>query len=436
MKRFLSIVFVLLVLIGIAYFVLNRTDASDGQAPAIAGAPATAAVLARGEYLTRAADCIACHTVPDAGKPFAGGVAFKLPFGTIYSSNITADTATGIGSWSDDDFVRAVREGIRNDGKRLYPAFPYTSYTQLSRSDVLAIKEYLFSLPKVAQPNKTNDLGFPFNQRWAMGFWNAAFFKSHRFVADASKSPQWNSGAYLAMALGHCAECHTPRNVGFGLEHGNELAGYTLQGWRAYNITSDASHGIGAWSDGDIASYLSTGHADGRGSASGPMGEAVAHSLQFLKPEDTAALVTYLRSVPAREGGDPIDVDHSAAPAVKSSDAAPFLAAGSAEANAQGLKLFESACASCHQWNGKGQETPYASLLGTRGVNDVSATNVTQVILQGVKMRIGQTDVYMPSFGSAYSDTEIAALANYVVAHFGDKKGTVTPKDVADRRKL
>jgi mono/diheme cytochrome c family protein len=434
MKRFLSIVVLLLIVGAVAYVALNRTDPADGQAPTLVGAPASASVLARGEYLTKAADCIACHTVPESGKAFAGGVAFKLPFGTIYSTNITADAANGIGRWSDDDFVRAVREGVRNDGKKLYPAFPYTSYTQLSRSDVLAIKAYLFSLPKVAQANKDNALGFPYNQRWAMGFWNAAFFKSHRFAADASKSPQWNSGAYLAMALGHCAECHTPRNLGFGLEHGNELAGYSLQGWRAYNITADAAHGIGAWSDSDIASYLSTGHADGRGSAAGPMGEAVAHSLQYLKPEDTAALVTYLRSVPAREGTDPINIDHNAAPAVKSSDAAPF--ADADPAHAQGLKLFESACASCHQWNGKGQQTSYAALLGTRGVNDVSGANVTQVILQGVKMRIGANDVYMPAFGSAYSDTEVAALANYVVAHFGDKKGTVTPKDVADRRKL
>jgi len=433
-KRFLTILVVLFAIGAVAYFALNRTDASDGSAPAIAGAPPTADVLARGEYLTKAADCTACHTVPGSGKPFAGGVAFKLPFGTIYSSNITADTATGIGSWSDDDFVRAVREGIRNDGKRLYPAFPYTSYTQLSRTDVLAIKAYLFRLRKISQSDTPNHLGFPFNQRWAMGFWNAAFFKSQRFAADSSKSPQWNSGAYLAGALGHCAECHTPRNVGFGLEKRNELAGELLQGWRAYNITADPVHGIGAWSDGEVANYLSTGHAGGRGSASGPMGEAVENSLQFLKPEDTAALVTYLRSVPARKGDDPITVDAKASAALASSDAAP--GGDSTDANSAGLRLFEGACASCHQWNGKGQETPYAALLGTRGVNDILGANVTQVILQGSKMQIDGQTVFMPAFGSAYSDNEVAALANYVVAHFGNKQGTVTPSDVAKRRKL
>lgn len=434
MKRFLIVV-LLLIVIGVgAYFVLNRTDHDDGTAPAIAGAPANADPVARGEYLARAADCVACHTVPETGKPFAGGVAFKLPFGTIYSSNITADEETGIGRWSDDEFVRAVREGVRKDGKHLYPAFPYTSYTQLSRADVLAIKAYLFTLPKVRQPETPNDLGFPFNQRWAMGFWNAAFFRSQRFEPDASRSPEWNAGAYLAGALGHCAECHTPRNLGYGLSHGDELAGQELQGWRAYNITSDPEHGVGKWSDEALVQYLSTGYAAGHASANGPMGEAVAHSLQFLKPEDTAALVAWLRTVPPREGKDPIVVDPAPKAMVASSAVAP--GGDDPTANVDGQRLFEGACASCHQWNGAGQQTPNAGLAGTRGVNDPRGANVTQAILHGVKMRIGQTDIYMPAFGHAYSDPEVAALANYVIRHFGGKEGTVTAKDVADRRQL
>jgi mono/diheme cytochrome c family protein len=434
MKRFLIAIVGLGLIVAVAYAVLNRADDSAGTAPLIAGAPASADVLARGEYLTKAADCVACHTVPESNKPFAGGVAFKLPIGTIYSSNITADPDTGIGNWSDDEFVRAVREGVRNDGKHLYPAFPYTSYTKLSRSDVLAIKAYLLSQPAIKKTNRANDLGFPFNQRWAMGFWNAAFFKSQRFAADPSKSSEWNSGAYLATALGHCGECHTPRNLGFGMEHGKEFAGEELQGWRSYNITSDPKYGIGSWSESEIAQYIKTGHVDGHASASGPMGEAVAHSLQYLDPADVASLVDYLRSVPAREGPHPIDVDQKATPALASTATSP--AGDDASAHPQGLKLFEGACASCHQWNGKGQQTPYASLLGTRGVNDVGGANVTQAILQGVKMRVGDTDVFMPAFGNAYSNTEIAALTNYVVAHFGGKEAAVTPDAVAKRRNL
>ncbi len=433
MKRALGWLVALVVVVAALLFFLNRGDASPGQAPVLAGAPADAPQLARGEYLTKAADCFACHTMPTTGKPFAGGIPFVLPFGTIYSSNITADPDTGIGKWTDDQFVRALHEGIRADGERLYPAFPYTSYTQLSRDDVLAIKAYLFSLPKVSAPNKPNALGFPFDQRWAMGFWNAAFFKQGRFEGDASKTAQWNQGAYLATALGHCAECHTPRNLAFALEKSKDLAGASLQGWRAYNISADPVHGVGGWSDAELASYLSSGHADGRGSAGGPMGEAIANSLQYLRPEDTAALVAYLRTVPPQEGKDPIAIDAKAPWALASSAAAP--GSTTAEGHAQGLKLFAAACASCHQWNGQGQQTPYAGLLGTRGVNDPDGSNVVQMILQGVHMRVHDRDVYMPAFASAYTDTEVASLANYVIAQFGNKEGRVTPDAVAAQRK-
>jgi mono/diheme cytochrome c family protein len=434
MKRVVTIIVAIVIVGALALAVLNRTDHGAGAAPVIAGAPSSADVVARGEYLVKAADCVACHTAPDSGEPFAGGVPFKLPFGTIYSSNITPDTKTGIGAYSDDEFVRAVREGVRRDGRHLYPAFPYTSYTQLSRGDVLAIKAYLFTLPAVAQPNRPNDLSFPFNQRWAMAFWNAAFFKSQRFSADPTKSAQWNSGAYLASALGHCGECHTPRNLGYGMKHGRELAGEELQGWHAYNITSDPKYGIGAWSDAEVIAYLTTGHAPEHASASGPMGEAVAHSLQFLQADDAAALVAYLRTVPAHRGKHPVSVD--ARPASLAASTAVLPGADELRAEAQGLKLFEGACAGCHQWDGQGRQTPYASLEGTRGVNDVDAINVTQIILQGVKVQVDNKEVFMPAFGDAYTDAEISALANYVVSHFGGKQGTVAPADVAKRRLL
>lgn len=434
MKRFLILIVLVLVVGAAALVVLGRTDRSAGTAPAIAGAPPGADALARGAYLIKAADCVACHTAGETGRPFAGGVAFKLPVGTIYSTNITADPTYGIGAYTDEEFVRAVREGVRRDGQHLYPAFPYTSYTQLSRDDVLAIKAYLWTLPPVAQPNHPNEVRFPFNQRWAMTFWNAAFFKSGRFAADPAKSAQWNSGAYLATALGHCAECHTPRNLGFGLEHHRELSGEELQGWRAYNITSDPKYGIGAWSDDQILAYLATGHAPSRASAGGPMLEAVAHSLQFLNPADAAALVAYLRTVPAHEGKHPISVDVQP-PAVAASTAM-LPAADELRSESQGLALFEGSCAGCHQWNGPGRQTPYASLQGTRTVNDPSAENVILVILEGAKERIGDSEVFMPAFANAYSNPEVAALANYVVMHFGGKHGGVTADDVAARRKF
>jgi len=392
--------------------------------------PVTPALIARGQYLTQAADCAACHSLP-GGKAFAGGYPFRLPFGTMYSSNITADRATGIGGWSDDDFVRALHHGVAKNGQHLYPAFPYTSYTLMSRGDAVAIKAYLFSLPTVNAPQKPDNFPFPFNQRWGMAFWNTVFLKDHRFEADPSLTAQENRGAYLASALGHCAECHTPRNAAFGLKSGQQFAGAVLQGWSAYNITSDKRFGTGAWSDQDLAAYLNTGHANDHGSASGPMGEAVEHSLQYLNPQDTAALVAYLRKVPPRPGAAGSEVDASP-PAMTSSTA---WAPGAGEApGGLGKRVFESACASCHQWNGQGQQTPYASLAGDQAVNDPKGMNLTQVILTGARLRTSGGAVFMPAFGAAYSDQEIAAVSNYVIGHFGGKTGEVTPRMVRKAR--
>lgn len=437
MKRILGYLVLLAVVVLVAgtptYFYLNRPDPSEGAAPEIVGAPVTATVLARGEYLAKAADCVACHTEKHGGTPFAGGVPFVLPFGTIYAPNISPDPETGIGKWTDDQFVRAMHDGVRDDGKNLYPAFPYTSYTQLSRNDALAIKAYLFSQPPIKRVNKENELGFPFNQRWAMGFWNAVFFKNQRFVADPSKSKQWNSGAYMAIALEHCAECHTPRNIGFAVEHSNELAGEVIQGWRAPNITSDKLHGIGDWTNDQVAEYLINGHADGRGSAAGPMGEAVENSLQYLNRADIDALVVYLKDVPARKGKDPVTIDAKAAPAIAAGSRAP--AKNTSNEHEMGMRLFSSACSSCHQWNGAGQQVNQASLLGSRSVNDPDGANVTMMILEGVDIHVHDTAVYMPGFAKVYSDTEVAALANFVLEQYGNKQGKVTPADVTKLRK-
>ncbi len=382
--------------------------------------PVTAALIERGEYLTRAADCAACHTAPN-GKPFAGGLPFKLPFGTIYSTNITSDREAGIGNWSDDDFVRALHRGIAPGGRYLYPAFPYTSFTAISRDDALAIKAYLFGLPPQHVANKGNSLSFPFNQRWGMAFWNLAFLSDRRFAPDPAQSAVVNRGAYLATALGHCGECHTPRNLAFGLDSDRAFAGNVLQGWHAYNITSDKRFGVGAWSDARLASYLSSAHAQDRGSAAGPMAEAVENSLQYLTSEDISALVAYLRTVAARTG----DYEVNGAPA-------PGLQEPQGEL---GRHVFEGACVNCHQYNGDGRQTIYASLAGSRSVVNPDGDNVIQIMLNGAKYRIKDQNIYMPPFGPAYSDAELAAVANYVIAHFGGKTGRVTPQDVAKRRR-
>jgi mono/diheme cytochrome c family protein len=404
--------------------------AEDKGAPS---GPITATLLARGQYLTRAADCAACHTAPN-GEQFAGGLPFKLPFGTMYSTNITPDRETGIGSWSDDDFVRALHRGIAPGGRNLYPAFPYTSFTAMSRDDALAIKAYLFSLPPQHAANKENELSFPFNQRWGMAFWNLAFLNDRRFVPDPGQSAAVNRGAYLATALGHCGECHTPRNFAYGLESGREFAGVVLEGWYAYNITSDKHFGVGDWSDGQLAAFLSSAHAQDRGSAAGPMAEAVENSLQYLTSQDIGALVAYLRTVAARTGEREVDTTAHARSS-SSSFSSGFAAPGTGEPQDElGRHIFEGACANCHEYNGDGRQTVYASLIGSRSVADADGANVTQIMLNGAKFRIRDQSIFMPPFGSAYSDAELAAVANYVIARFGGTTGRVTPGTVAKRR--
>jgi mono/diheme cytochrome c family protein len=380
-------------------------------------------IVKRGEYLAKAADCMVCHTAP-GGADYAGGLAFPLPFGTLYSTNITADKDTGIGNYSDQDFLDAVQRGIRKDGARLYPAMPYTSYTFMTDADVLAIKAYLLSLPAVPRQNQRDTLQFPFNQRWSMIFWSLAFNPNTRFAPNTEKSAEWNRGAYIAEALAHCGDCHTPRNLAFALDNHRKFGGAVAAGWRAYDITSDKGTGIGSWSDEEVFAYLAKGHAMGRGTASGPMGEAVDHSLSQMDPADIRALVTYLRSIPAVASSEPATIAPPAPASPKE---------GGAVADAPGRKVFAQACVSCHSWTGVSALSPFATISGSRAVNDPSATNVAQIVISGTR-RFTPGAMSMPAFGSTYTDTEIAAVANYVTGRFGNSASKLTAKDVADLR--
>ncbi len=385
------------------------------------GQGAGGSAVERGQYLATAGDCIACHTVP-GGKNFAGGRAFKLPFGTIYSRNITPDAKTGIGSWSDDNFVEALWHGVADDGEHLYPAFPYTSYTRLSRDDVLAIKAYLFSLPPVENTTPPDTLSFPYSQRWGMALWNMMYNPNRRFEPDPSKPASWNRGAYLVEALGHCGECHTPRgSTTQSLEDSKKFAGALAQGWMAYNITGDKSSGIGGWTDDALVSFLSTGHAEGHSSASGPMAEVIADSLSHLTQEDIRAIVAYLRSIP------PI----ATVPAVAEN---PPARTAAEPPQSLGEQIFSGNCANCHDWNGLGAQSHYADLLGGRTVNDADATNLMAVVLGGSTEEIGGHKVFMPPFGKGRSDGELAAVVNFTSAYFGSGAAKVTAADIAKTR--
>jgi len=386
---------------------------------------ANASLIQKGEYLARAADCQACHST-EGGQPFAGGRPFVLPFGTMYSTNITPDKKTGIGEYTDAEFIRALHQGIGRDGTRFYPAMPYASYTYMTDDDALAIKAYLFSLQPVDAPRPTNTLSFPFNQRWLMSFWSAFFNPDKRFAPNTERSAEWNRGAYLAEAMAHCGECHTPRNLAFSLDNRKKFAGAKQAGWVAYNISSDKQSGIGEWSPAEVAQYISKGHAQGRGTADGPMGEAVEYSLRYLTQSDISALASYVASVPPI-----VSKDH---PVVKSAAAPHDHNMGvAASIDPRGKEVYEGACVSCHGWSGESPILPYANLTGARAVNDPTATNVVQIVLSGSGH--GNGSFYMPDFGNAYSDTEIAAVANYVTARFGTEPSNLTAANVADLRK-
>lgn len=408
----------------------KRGAPAGGTGAGPTGVPAElaqASVIERGQYLTRAADCQACHST-EGGQPFAGGRPFVLPFGTMYSTNITPDKNTGIGNYTDAEFLRAMHNGVARDGTRLYPAMPYASYTYMTDDDALAIKAYLFSLQPVEAPRPTNTLAFPFNQRWLMGFWSFFFNPDKRFEPNTERSAEWNRGAYLAEAMAHCGECHTPRSLAFSLDNRHKFAGAKQAGWVAYNISTDKQTGIGGWTPAEIGKYISTGHASGRGTADGPMGEAVEYSLRYLTSADIAAVATYVASVPPVTGKDQ--------PVVKSSPAPDNHNLGAAASvDPRGKEIYEGACVSCHGWSGNSPILDYANLTGARAVNDPTATNVVQIVLSGSTQNGVHGGLYMPDFGSAYSDTEVAAVANYVTARFGSEPSSLTAANVADLRK-
>jgi mono/diheme cytochrome c family protein len=263
--------------------------------------------VARGAYLATAAGCANCHTDgAHGGKPYAGGLALGTPFGTFYSPNITPDPETGIGRWTDAQFLRALREGVRADGANLFPVFPYTSYTLILDEDARAIKAFLFSLPPVRQPNRSNDVSFPFSWRFLQNFWKLLFFEEGPFKPALDRSAAHNRGAYLVSALAHCGECHTPRNSLGGLDTDRFLAGAPPpgpDGKKAPNITPDRQTGIGDWSEDDIVGVLTDGRTPTFDEVGGPMAEVVKDTAQ-LTQEDRRAIAVYLRSVPPKKGSE------------------------------------------------------------------------------------------------------------------------------------
>jgi mono/diheme cytochrome c family protein len=380
---------------------------ADGAA---AQTGAAADIVKRGEYLARAGDCIACHTAP-GGKPYAGGLVIETPFGGITSPNITPDTATGIGNWSDDDFYRAMHDGLGRKGEFLYPAFPFTSFTKVTREDALAIKAYLFSLAPVSASRQPNTLRFPFNIRQSLLAWRKLFFRAGTFKPDAAASSAVNRGAYLVEGLVHCGECHTPRNALGAAETSQNLAGAGIGGWVAPNISSDPRQGIGDWTDDQLAAFLRTGTAP-QGVAFGPMADVVHDSLHYLTDEDVRAIVAYLRTTPAHNEPTPPATD---------------------PAKLEGATIYLNNCAQCHQALGVGMAGTIPSLSDNAAVTATAPNDVIMAILGGLPG--GGSYATMPSFAAALDDREIAAVTNYVRTAWANRSAAnATPALVASLR--
>ena len=410
--------------------------------PSVAGAEVGTNELAeRGRYLAIAGDCGGCHTRPEGGKAFAGGYEITSPVGAIYSTNITSSSIAGIGSYSEAQFSRALREGIRRDGTHLYPAMPYTAYAKLSDSDVRALYFYFTqSVQAVDEQPPVTRLPFPFNLRMSMSIWNTLFLSTARFTPDPRRSDEWNRGAYLAEALEHCGACHTPRNALMAEQSRRQFAGTRVGGWYAPNITSDPVSGIGAWPRDELVQYLKTGALHGKAQAAGGMAEAVGNSLQYLTSQDLGALATYLLSVsPIRDHSDRRARDTWGAPVEHEAELRGRPTTAGSE-QPEGNALYSGNCASCHQPTGAGTaDHSYPALFHNTATGARHADNLVAAILFGVDREVGGRHVFMPRFDATsyvqpLNDSEVATLANYVLHEFGNPTVHVTIDDVAAAR--
>ena len=396
---------------------------TDSSRPAIAAPAGDHDLVAKGEYLAHAGDCIACHTNP-GGALFAGGFPMATPFGTIYSSNITPDPTTGIGSWTADQFYGAMHTGRFPDRGLIYPAMPFASYTKVTREDCDAIFAYLRSVPPVHQPNRPNDLRFPFNNRQLILGWRTLFFQEGEYQPDRTKSAEWNRGAYLVEGLGHCSMCHTPINALGGSSQSQAFEGglIPMQNWYAPSLTSNKEAGLGEWSIEEIVDLLRIGVSH-RGAVYGPMAEVTYDSLQYLNDTDVRAMAVYLKSLGQ---GNPLAPEVSGIPAPESSLLMSF-----------GQTVYSTHCAICHAADGRGMPPDYPPLAGNPSIQMESSVNPIRMVLNGgfPPGTAGNPMPYgMPPFAQTLSDDEVAAVVTYIRAVWGNRGSAVSARQANELR--
>ncbi len=393
-------------------------DSADYPAASLTAPTDQAALIARGQYLTNAADCMPCHTGP-GHAPFSGGLVMNTPFGGLATPNITPDKQTGIGGWTDAQFYAALHDGIAPGHswlvfpRYLYPAMPYTSYTKLSYADVMAIKAYLDTLPPVNVAPTPSSMRFPFNQRPTLLGWRIMFFRSGPMHMDPSWDEHMKNGAYLTEALGHCGECHTPRNILGAMELSRAYAGAPIDALYAPNISSDKTQGVGGWTQADLVAYLHDSGNMVKGSPYGAMGDMVNHSTSLIPVSDDADIAAYLQTATK-----PQQVT------------APAALADATASEARGATVYAANCAGCHGKTGGGLPPKLVpNLAGNDSVTATQPYNVIGAVLGGLAP--WGNGPAMPGFAASLSDQQIADLTNYVRTAWGNQGvPNATPDDV------
>ncbi len=390
-----------------AVIAFNRLDETpiDPQATV----SASPELIMRGAYLARIGDCVSCHTRP-GGAAYAGGRAVQTPFGAVFAGNLTPDDSTGLGRWNADEFWRALHHGRSRDGRLLYPAFPYTDYTHVTRGDADAIFAFLRSLQPVTQPTPEPTLRFPYNTQAALAVWRALYFRS------AKTDVALDRGAYLVRGLGHCGGCHTPRDALGGPLKDHPLAGALVQGenWWAPSLASSRQAGMADWPVQDIVALLTDGVSP-RGGVSGPMAEVVFASLQYLTPQDARAMAEWLRALPS--AGEPAAKRKVASAAVM----------------ARGGEVYRDQCAQCHGDEGRGKVGAFPALAGNRAVRMAEPLNLIQIILHGGYLPATQGNPRpfgMPPFRQTLSDVDVAAVLSFIRGSWDNRAGRVDVVDV------
>jgi mono/diheme cytochrome c family protein len=397
-----------------------------GLSLAATGARAAANQANAGEYIARASDCVACHSIP-GGKAFAGGLKMATPVGAIFTTNITPDAETGIGTYTLKEFDAALRLGIAKDGHRLYPAMPYPSYAKLTDEDISALYNYfMHTVPAVHQPNKTNEITGLASARWPLGIWSFLFAPSPGFQPNPAKSAEWNRGAYLIEGPGHCGACHTARGFAFqeqalSAQSSNYLAGANLDDWYASNLRSNKRTGIGAWTKAETAQFLKTGH-NIHASAYGSMTDVINNSTSYLTDADLSAMATYLADLSPNGNETPWAYDGATAQALLAH-----------QPSSSGMKLYGAYCQSCHRETGAASPTYLPSLAGNPTLLDQDPSSLINIVLNGSAplMAGGRPDAYrMPQFREQLTDQQIADVISFTRNAWGNLAPPVTGSEV------